>query len=206
MGRMRMDKRYALQEGDALVIVDMQNCFLPGGTLGINGSDRIIPPVNRTIEAFAKREFPIALSRDWHPPGHISFAEQGGPWPVHGVAGTVDAAFSPELIIPGGAVVFSKATDRDHEEYSAFLAKTENGMTLRSWLGENAVQRIWIGGLATDYCVLNTALDMLRAGYRVMVLIDAVFAVDVKDGDGERAIVEMAARGAEMVTTGQIEA
>lgn len=201
-----MDKRYALQNGDALVVVDMQNCFLPGGTLGITGSDRIVEPVNRMIRLFMKQRHPIALSRDWHPPGHISFKEQGGPWPVHGVAGTFDAAFSSELIIPDGAVVFSKATDKDHEEYSAFLAKTESGLTLHSWLEEHAVTRIWIGGLATDYCVLNTVMDMLQAGYRVMVLIDAVFAVNVGTGDEERAIAEMIARGAKMVMTGQIEA
>jgi len=198
-----MDKRYALQDGDALVVVDMQNCFLPGGTLGITGSDRIMQPINRMIRLFAKRKLPVALSRDWHPSDHISFREQGGPWPAHGVAGTVDAAFSPELIIPDGAVVFSKATDRTREEYSAFLAKAESGLTLHSWLGKHAVKRIWIGGLATDYCVLNTTVDMLQAGYRVMVLIDAVFAVNVKDGD--RALAEMTSRGAEMVLTDQIE-
>ena len=95
-----MDKQYTLQDGDTLVVVDMQNCFLPGGNLAISGSNRVIRPVNRMIGIFERRGLPLAFSRDWHPADHISFQEQGGPWPAHGVAVTEDAAFSPELNIP----------------------------------------------------------------------------------------------------------
>ncbi len=200
-----MEKLHLLEAGEALLIVDMQNCFLPGGTLGITGSDRILDPVNRLIRIFAKRKFPVALSRDWHPPDHISFQQQGGPWPVHGVAGTPDAAFSPALHYPADAAVFSKAMGKDQEEYSAFLASDAKGLTLREWLEQNQAKRIWIGGLATDYCVLNTGLDLRKAGFGVIVLRDAVHAVDVTPGDGERALAEMAARGAKIAAVSEIE-
>jgi nicotinamidase/pyrazinamidase len=200
-----MEKQYALQNGDALIVVDMQNCFLPGGNLAIPGSDRVIKPVNRMIRIFEHRGLPLAFSRDWHPADHISFKEQGGPWPAHGVAGTEDAAFSPALDLPVTAAVFSKATEKNSEEYSAFLAKTDNGITLQSWLEKHKIKRVWIGGLATDYCVLNTVADLRKAGYAVFVLTDAVHAVNVTTGDGERALAEMASQGAEMVKTSQVE-
>jgi nicotinamidase/pyrazinamidase len=200
-----MEKRYALQDGDALLVVDMQNCFLPGGNLAISGSNRVLQPVNQMIKAFIKRGLPMAFSRDWHPADHISFKEQGGPWPAHGVAGTNDASFSPELNLPAGGAVFSKATTKNTEEYSAFLATGENELTLQSWLAKHNVNRVWIAGLATDYCVLNTVLDLRQAGYAVMVLTDAVHAVNVAEGDGERALTEMSSLGAEMVETDQVE-
>lgn len=200
-----MEKPYALQKGDALLVVDMQNCFLPGGNLAISGSDRVIKPVNRMIRIFEHRGLPLAFSRDWHPADHVSFQEQGGPWPAHGVAGTEDAAFSPALHFPLEATVFSKATIKNSEEYSAFLAKSETGLTLKSWLEEHKIKRVWIGGLATDYCVLNTVADLRKADYPVIVLTDAVHAVDVTKGDGERALAEMAAQGAQMIETGQVE-
>lgn len=201
-----MGERYRLQTGDALVAVDMQNCFLPGGKLGIAGSNRIIAPINRMIRIFERKGLPIAFSRDWHPPDHISFQEQGGPWTAHGVAGTADAAFSPELIMPATAVIFSKATDKTREEYSAFHAKSDSGLTLQTWLEQSNAKRVWIGGLATDYCVLNTALDLRNAGYAVVVLTDAVYAVNVHPGDGDRALANMTARGAEMVKSDEVEA
>jgi nicotinamidase/pyrazinamidase len=201
-----MEKPFALQDGDALLVVDMQNCFLPGGNLAIPGSDRVIKPVNRMIRFFEHRGLPLAFSRDWHPADHVSFKEQGGPWPTHGVAGTDDAAFSPALDLPVTAAVFSKATTKNSEEYSAFLAKNETGMTFQSWLEKHAIKRVWIGGLATDYCVLNTVADLRQAGYAVIVLTDTVHAVNVTAGDGERALAEMAAQGAEMVETDQVKA
>ncbi len=200
-----MGKQYRLQAGDVLVAVDMQNCFLPGGNLGIASSNRIIEPINRMILIFTQKGLPVALSRDWHPPDHSSFQEQGGPWPAHGVAGTTDAEFSPDLLRPATVMVFSKATHKDSEEYSAFLAKNDKGLTLQIWLEQTNTKRVWIGGLATDYCVLNTVRDLRQAGYTVMVLTDAVYAVDVKAGDGDRALADMAARGAEMVESRQVE-
>ena len=200
-----MEKHYRLQTGDALVVVDMQNCFLPGGNLGIAGSDRIIEPINHLIRFFTQRDLPVALSRDWHPPDHSSFQQQGGPWPAHGIAGTADADFSPDLLMPAAAVIFSKATHKDSEEYSAFLAKSDTGLTLQAWLEQNRINQVWIGGLATDYCVLNTVRDLRQAGYAVMVLTDAVYAVNVNAGHGDRALSDMSARGAEMVETRQIE-
>lgn len=200
-----MGKPYALQKGDALLVVDMQKCFLPGGNLAISGSDRLIKPVNRMIGIFEHRRLPLAFSRDWHPADHVSFKEQGGPWPAHGVAGTEDAAFPPELDLPITGTVFSKATTKNSEEYSAFLAKSETGLTLQGWLEKNAIKRVWIGGLATDYCVLKTVLDLRKAGYAVFVLTDAVHAVDVTKGAGERALAEMATQGAQLVETSGVE-
>jgi nicotinamidase/pyrazinamidase len=200
-----MKKRYRLQSGDALVVVDMQNCFLPGGNLGIAGSDVIIAPVNRMIRMFAQKGLPTALSRDWHPPDHVSFKEQGGPWPAHGIAGTTDAAFSPALTIPAGAAIFSKATDRNSEEYSAFHAKSDTGQTLKQWLEAHQIKRVWIGGLATDYCVLNTVQELQEARYVTMVLTDAIYAVNVTAGDGDRALAAMAGWGADRAETNQVE-
>lgn len=200
-----MEKRYQLNMNDALVVVDMQNCFLPGGNLGIAGSDVIIHPINLMIRRFAERGLPVALSRDWHPRNHISFREQGGPWPVHGIAGTTDAAFSPDLIIPEEALVFSKATDKNSEEYSAFHAKSDSGLTLQKWLEQHKTKRVWVGGLATDYCVLNTVQELRQAGYTAMVLVDAVYAVNVNAGDGERALRKMAENGALLIETRQVE-
>ncbi|NLN59363.1 MAG: isochorismatase family protein [Deltaproteobacteria bacterium] len=198
-----MKKRYRLQNGDALVVVDVQNCFLPGGSLGIAGSDRIIAQVNRMIRLFNERNLPVAFSRDWHPPDHSSFEQQGGPWPAHGIAGTADADFPPELSKPGAVMVFSKATHREHEEYSAFQAKNDEGLSLRVWLEQMNTTRVWVCGLATDYCVLNTVRDLRRAGHAVIVLTDAVYAVHANGA--EQALTDMAARGAEMVETDQVE-
>jgi len=200
-----MGERYRLQAGDTLLAVDMQNCFLPGGKLGIAGSNRVIAPINRMIRFFERKALPVAFSRDWHPPDHTSFQEQGGPWPAHGVAGTADAAFSPELIIPAAAVIFSKATDKTSEEYSAFHAKNDAGLTLQTWLEQSNTKRVWVGGLATDYCVLNTVLDLRKAGYAVVVLTDAVYAVNVNSGDGDRALADMTAQGTKMAQSDEVE-
>jgi nicotinamidase/pyrazinamidase len=180
--------------GDALIIADVQNDFLPGGALGIEGGDTVVPVVNAAIAAFEQRELPVVLSRDWHPPDHCSFRARGGPWPPHCVAGTAGAAFSPRLHVPPQATIISKATSVDAEAYSAF-----SGTPLDTVLRAAGVRRLFIGGLATDYCVLNTVRDARRAGYDVVVLLDAIRAVDVHPGDGESAIAEMRQAGARAV-------
>jgi nicotinamidase/pyrazinamidase len=182
--------------GDALLVVDVQNDFLPGGALGIAEGDRVVPPLNRLLAAWRVRGMPVYLTRDWHPPGHCSFAARGGPWPVHCVAGTHGAEFSPLLDRAPGDVVVSKATRLDRDAYSAL-----DGTPLAGALLDRGVRRIFIGGLATDYCVRATGLDARAAGLDVVVLTDAVCAVDVQPGDGARALAELAAAGAALVPT-----
>lgn len=130
-------------------------------------------------------------SRDWHPADHVSFGAQGGPWPVHCQAGTPGAEFHPALETGRIERVFSKGTDPAREAYSAF---DETG--LAAWLRERGIERLYVAGLATDYCVRASVLDALREGFRVVVLEDAIGAVNVQPGDGERALAEMRAAGA----------
>ena len=184
---------------DALLVVDVQNDFLPGGALGIHGGDAIVEPLNRVLAAWRSRGLPVFLSRDWHPPGHCSFAAQGGPWPVHCVAGTPGAAFAPALDVTPGDVAISKATRRDKDAYSAL-----DGTPLADALRKRCITRLFVGGLATDYCVRATGLDARAAGLDVVVLSDAVCAVDVRPGDGERALGELMAAGCTAAASGEV--
>ncbi len=190
---MRSDRIIELQNGDCLLIVDVQNDFLPGGSLAVPGGDEIIPVLNRYIQIFRQHELPIVASRDWHPENHCSFQTQGGPWPVHCVAGTEGAGFAAELALPDSAIVVNKASKADKDAYSAF-EQTELAGKLRN-LG---VERLFVGGLATDYCVLNTVLDALKNHFTVMLLTDAIKAVNLEPDDGEKAIERMRAQGVEL--------
>lgn len=181
---------------DALVIVDVQNDFLPGGALAVPRGDEVIAPLNACAAVFAPRHLPVFATRDWHPERHCSFREQGGPWPPHCIAGTPGAEFPRELRLPAGARVVSKGTRPGAEAYSAF-----QGTGLAGQLREVGVRRVVIGGLATDYCVRATALDALAAGFGVVVLADAVRAVELQPGDGQHALEELRARGAMIVGT-----
>ncbi|MFL6708591.1 MAG: isochorismatase family protein [Massilia sp.] len=177
--------------GDALVIVDLQNDFLPGGALAVPDGDAVIAPLNAAIAAFAARGLPIIATRDWHPAAHCSFTAQGGIWPPHCVADTNGAAFSSRLQLPASTIVLSKAATVEEDAYSGF-----QGTDLAHQLRDMAVQRIIVGGLATDYCVLNTVLDGLEAGFEVLLLEDAIRAVEVNAGDGAAAVARMRDGGA----------
>jgi len=180
-----------LNSSDAFLIIDMQLDFLPGGALGVPNGDQVIAPINRLAELFARQGLPVVASRDWHPGDHCSFAARGGPWPPHCVANTEGAAFSAELKLPAGTTVVSKADTADADAYSAF-----NGTDLAQQLRGRGVRRVVVGGLATDYCVLNTVLDARELGFEVIIVEEAMRAVDVTPGDGERAIARMVAVGA----------
>ncbi len=184
-----------LQRGDGLVIVDVQNDFLPGGALGVPHGDEVIAPLNRCCAAFAHRGLPIFASRDWHPADHCSFSAQGGPWPPHCIRDTRGAELASQLHLPPCTQLVSKATRSDADAYSAF-----QGTDLTARLQRAGCRRVIIGGLATDYCVKATVLDARGEGFEVLVLCDAVRAVDVHAGDGERALAEMHAAGAELGT------
>ncbi|HEY6096315.1 MAG TPA: isochorismatase family protein [Gallionellaceae bacterium] len=182
-----------LQAADALLIVDVQNDFLPGGALAVPEGDAVIAPLNRCIAAFGRHKLPVYASRDWHPPDHCSFAAQGGPWPPHCVAGSRGAEFAPALALPADAVVISKDDTPELNTYSAFGATD-----LDRRLQAGGIKRLFVGGLATDYCVLNTVKDALALGYGVVLLIRAVRAVDVAPGDGAHALAQMYRLGAQI--------
>jgi len=189
---------------DALVIVDVQNDFTPGGALAVPEGDRVVPALNRYIERFAALKAPILATRDWHPEVTKHFKDYGGVWPSHCVQGTKGAEFHPGLRLPPEAVIVSKGIDPETDAYSAFQAEDPNGMPFAAALGERGVQRLFVGGLATDYCVRFTVLDAVREGFQVVVLRDAIGAVDLKPGDGERALEEMRAAGAIFVTIDEV--
>ena len=184
-----------LKKGDALLIVDVQNDFLPGGSLAVKGGDNIIAPFNRYIEAAQEKGLPIFATRDWHPPNHCSFKKQGGPWPPHCIVDSKGAEFSAELSLPPSAAVISKGIEVKKDAYSGF-----EGTDLDERLRSAGINRVLIGGLATDYCVLNTVKDAVKHGYEVLLLQDAIAAVNVQPEDGEKAIEEMTSLGASPIT------
>jgi nicotinamidase/pyrazinamidase len=173
----------------ALIIVDFQNDFTPGGALAVPEGDAIADRVNALARS---GDYDLVVAtRDWHPPAHGSFAEQGGPWPVHCVAGSPGAELHPALDREAVDVVVDKGQDPGTEGYSGF-----EGTNLAALLSERGISEVTIVGLATDYCVKNTALDALRHGIRVTVDASAVRGVDVEPGDSERALAEVRAAGA----------
>ncbi|WP_048152510.1 nicotinamidase [Palaeococcus ferrophilus] len=176
---------------EALIVVDMQRDFMPGGALPVPEGDRIIPRVEEYIEEFRKRGALIVATRDWHPENHISFRERGGPWPAHCVQGTPGAELVVKL--PEEAIIISKADEPDKEAYSGF-----EGTNLAEILKEKGVRRVYVCGVATEYCVRATALDAARHGFEVFLLKDAVKGI--KPEDEERALKEMDDRGVTVLT------
>jgi len=187
-------------QNTALVLVDIQNDFCPGGALAVNEGDLIVPIVNRLMRAF-----PMVIStQDWHPEHHISFSERGGPWPPHCVRGTKGAELHPELETGSIKHYFRKASSPDKDDYSEFAGKDSEGQSLDALLKSERIQTIYVVGLATDYCVLETVLDGLRYGYEVYVVTDAVRAVNVNADDGDKALQRMAQGGARLVTSDEL--
>ena len=184
----------------ALIVVDVQNDFCPGGALAVAQGDEVVAPLNNLIEEFLERGEPVFKSRDWHPEKTKHFADYGGTWPVHCVQNTRGAEFHPELMDNIHIRVISKGLG-DEDCYSAF-----DGTNLALELRRLGVEEVWVGGLATDYCVKNTVLDALKEGFQVKALKDAMRPVEVNAGDGQRAIEEMQAAGAEIQepTAGEI--
>jgi nicotinamidase/pyrazinamidase len=179
----------------ALLVVDVQNDFCPGGTLAVAHGDEVVAPLNKLIDEFLERGAPIYKSRDWHPPTTKHFKAHGGTWPVHCVQNTKGAEFHPGLRDDPRIEVISKGLG-DTDCYSAF-----DETDLAAQLHAQNVEEIVIGGLATDYCVKNTVLDALKNGFKVKALKNAMRAVDLQPGDGDRAVEEMRAAGADIVST-----
>lgn len=178
----------------ALIVVDVQNDFCPGGALAVTDGDKVVDPINELSKQFESDGLPIIFTRDWHPANHLSFKENGGIWPPHCIAGTPGAAFHPNLYFPSVAFLVSKATDPDVEAYSGF-----QGTGLASWLRQIDVDELVVTGLATDYCVKNTVIDAVKLGFKVTVALNAIKAVNVNPTDGEAAINEMRSLGVQIV-------
>lgn len=182
-------------EQDALLIVDMQNDFLPGGSLAIPDGDAIIPVINSYIEKFVQAGATIFASRDFHPADHVSFKEQGGPWPSHCVKGTPGVEFHPDLRLPKSTIYIEKGKNAGKEAYSALDATP-----LAEMLQQAGTKRVFVCGVATDYCVLASAKDLLAASFEVVLLSDGIKAVDVTSGDGDRTVAELIGLGATQTT------
>jgi nicotinamidase/pyrazinamidase len=180
----------------ALLIVDVQNDFCAGGALAVPHSARVIVSLNRRIEEAIAAGMAVFASRDWHPAETTHFTPFGGPWPVHCVAGTSGAQFHRDLHLPPDAMVVSKGQRPESPGYSAFDGHTADGTSLGEELRKRGVTHLYVGGLATDYCVKHSVLDALAAGLHVTVLGDAIAGVDVHPGDAQRAIEEMRGQGA----------
>ena len=191
---------YTITENDALIAVDVQNDFCPGGALEVSEGDRVVPVSNSLVPRFGRCVF----TRDWHPADHCSFSDAptfvDKSWPVHCVAQTPGAAYHSGLRVPGDAIEIFKGTDRDREAYSGF-----EGTDLADRLRETAIARVFVCGLATDYCVKQTALDAKREGFEVVVLADACRAVDVPPGSGQAALAELQASGIVVASSAEVQ-
>ena len=188
----------------ALLIVDVQNDFCPGGALAVPEAERIIPILNKYINLFLGLNLPIFACRDWHPEETKHFKRFGGLWPEHCLANSKGAMFHPKLRLPHNAIVLSKGVDPEKESYSAFQAADSNGTRFSNLLKITGIKELFAGGLATDYCVKCSVLDALKFGFKVKLLTDAIKGVDVKKGDSEAALAEMASLGAKKVTFGKV--
>lgn len=183
--------KFKVNEKDALIIVDVQRDFCPGGALPVPEGDQVVPVLNEYIKMFRRAGAEIYATRDWHPPNHSSFKAYGGIWPPHCIRGSEGAQFYPYLILPEEVKIISKATDPSKEAYSGF-----EGTKLEEELGKKGVKRVFVGGLATDYCVKSTVFDALQLGFETILLVDAICGVNLKPDDSEKAIVEMIKKGA----------
>jgi nicotinamidase/pyrazinamidase len=179
----------------ALLIIDFQNDFTPGGALAVPEGDEIAEPVKRLAGQYDL----VVATRDWHPPDHSSFEEQGGPWPVHCVAGTPGADFHPAMKGIELDAVVDVGRERDDQGYSGF-EKSDLAEILR----ERGIDRVAVCGLATDYCVRASAIDACHEGFDVTVVSDAIRGVEVEPGDSERAIEDMKSAGARVATSAEV--
>jgi nicotinamidase/pyrazinamidase len=179
----------------ALLIIDFQNDFTAGGALAVPGGDEIAEPIKRLAPRF---DF-VAATRDWHPPDHASFETEGGPWPVHCVAGTPGADLHPAMADVKVEALVDVGRERDDEGYSGF-EKSDLARILR----DAGVDEVYVCGLATDYCVRASTIDACREGFDVTVVEDGIRAVDVNPGDGDRALADMRAAGAKVASADDV--
>ncbi|MBI3650037.1 MAG: bifunctional nicotinamidase/pyrazinamidase [Acidobacteria bacterium] len=189
-----------LFQQSALILVDIQNDFCPGGALAVNDGDAVVEVVNRLM-----RLFPVVVATlDWHPFNHCSFRQYGGMWPPHCVQHSNGAALHRALQQTRIDDYFRKAYTPADDSYSGFDGRNEAGDSLHPYLQKKGIEKVFIAGLATDYCVKVTALAALQNGYEVVVIGDAIRAVEVQEGDGERAIGEVLKRGAQVIHSDEL--
>jgi nicotinamidase/pyrazinamidase len=181
------------RKGDALLVVDAQVDFFSGGALPVADSNNILPVINVWIQAAQEKGIPIFFSRDWHPANHCSFKEQGGLWPKHCVQNSEGARIHPQIILPHSAIIIDKADDPEEEAYSVFQAKTRQGIHFNSLLKEKKIKRLWVNGLAQDYCVFETILDARKKGYEVRLILKGTKPIS-KEG-GQAALFKLEAAG-----------
>jgi nicotinamidase/pyrazinamidase len=189
----------------ALLIVDVQNDFCPGGSLAVPQGDKIIAKLNRYIKIFSKNKLPIFASRDWHPVRSKHFKDFGGIWPAHCIQNTRGASFHPKLKLPKNTIILSKGMDSKEDSYSAFQAEDLRGMKLANLLKLFGVTELYAAGLATDYCVKDSVIDAAKFGFKVKLLIDAIKGVGLKKDDSEKAVKEMVKKGAKKITLENLE-
>ena len=185
-----------MQTKKALLVVDLQNDFCPGGALGVRDGDQIIPTVNKYVDLFLKNQLPVFVSRDWHPENTSHFIASSGPWPRHCVQNTRGAEFHPNFQVPGEAIILSKGTDPELDGYSVYEAHDSIDKSFNQLLIEMGVEELYIAGIATDYCVKMTSLDAFKYGLKVNVLTDAIKGVDKQDS--QRAIDEIVAKNGKL--------
>jgi nicotinamidase/pyrazinamidase len=184
----------------ALLLVDIQNDFCPGGALAVPFGDEVVEVVNKLMPMFSL----IIATQDWHTPDHISFKAQGGIWPPHCVQNSFGAQLHKGLEQKAIDLRFRKANTADKDSYSGFDGTDANGRSLDEVLKAKQINRIYVTGLATDYCVKETAKDALKNGYEVFLVTDAIRAVDVNAGDGEKALRELKKAGAQWINSAEL--
>jgi nicotinamidase/pyrazinamidase len=189
----------SLQVGDALLLVDPQNDFCPGGSLPVPDGDAVMPVLNQWADAAHAAGVPIFISRDWHPPRTTHFTSFGGIWPPHCVMDTPGAEFHADLRIPSEATLISKGMGEAEDAYSAFQARDDSGALLGELLRRDGVHHLYVMGLATDYCVKASAIGGLDAGLKVTVVPAGMRAVNLQPHDGDTALGEMRQAGVEVL-------
>lgn len=185
--------RVTFKPKDALLVVDPQNDFLPGGSLAVEDGDSAIPLINTLMAQAEASHIPIFISRDWHPQNHCSFVEQGGPWPPHSTQYSKGAEFHPKLILPASFILINKAYQPTLEEYSPFASLATEKGPLKDLIKKLSIERFWIIGFATDYCVQASALDAIKHGFQAHVILAATRAVSLETG--KKAIETMQKAG-----------
>ena len=193
-------EKVVIDNRSALIIVDVQKDFTPGGALAVPDGDKIVPVINKYIDEFKRSGGKVFATRDWHPENHISFKERGGPWPPHCIQNTEGAQFHPDLKLPEDVEVVSKAYEPDKDAYSGF-----EGTDLDERLRRYGIEKVFICGLATDYCVKNTVIDAISRGFETFLLTDAIKGIDANPGDSDKAIEETKQRGAKLMSFNDIE-
>jgi nicotinamidase/pyrazinamidase len=183
----------SLKPGDALLIIDVQKDFCPGGALPVENGDKIVPVINHWIVSAVARSVPVFATRDWHPLGHMSFKEHGGPWPPHCIQDSDGAKFHPALALPSSIIIVTKGVRFDQDQNSAF---DQTGLAVQ--LRKDGIRRLWVAGLAEDVCVLATVMDACGEGFEVVLIAKATRSITSEGG--EKARRQMQDAGARILT------